>query len=82
VDTIYQSKNQVANITELKSNISCSYTQLDSHIANLERWGLIDDEKPTGNGKARKITFRKSYTHCLSVLTKLKNAIDTVNVFF
>jgi len=74
--------NKRANITDLRTNTISNNITLDKHLANLEKWEMIKDEKPSGNGKARKITLIKPYDFCRFRLLMLKVSIDHVNNFF
>lgn len=82
LNTVLGSKNQVANITDLRNNAVSYSLTLDEHLANMVRWELITDERPEGNGKARRISLQKPYDFCLHELLRLRTAIETINEFF
>jgi hypothetical protein len=77
-----ESTNKTANISDLRTNIISYYPGLDNHLWHLEKWGMIADVKPQGNGKARKITLIKDYQDCKIKLIMLKVSLGQVNEYF
>lgn len=82
INTIVMQKGETASMVQLRYNACGTTHKLENHLSNLERWGLIKDKKPTRNGMPRKISLNQHYGDCMSLLMKIKEAIETVNEYF
>ena len=74
-------KGETASMVQLRYNACGTTHKLEQHLSNLVRWGLVNDKKPDRNGVARQISLSQDYGDCMSILIKLKDAIDTVNEY-
>lgn len=81
INAIVMSKDEVATMSHLRYNSTGINAKLEQHLDNLKKWGMVQDQKPEGFGKARKISLTKTHSECISILTKIKNAIETVNEY-
>lgn len=76
------SKHQYCNHSDLRIVATSAPNKLDTHISNLEAWGLIKNSPPISTGHERKIELIVPYEYCLDKLTELKDAINYVNHCF
>lgn len=74
--------NQRITISDLRNYLEIFQTRLEEHLTYLVKWKMINDEKPTSNGKARIISFAKPYDLCIYDLLNLKSSIDIINKYF
>ena len=70
------------NITQLKEKAVSTTETLDIHLHYLKKWGMIYDQKPNRNGKARKISLTMSYLDAIDKLLELKHSLEKVNERF
>jgi hypothetical protein len=70
------------NITQLKEKAVSTTETLDIHLHYLKQWQMIYDQRPTRNGKARKISLTMPYFDAIDRLLELKHSLETVNERF
>jgi hypothetical protein len=70
------------NITQLKEKAVSTTETLDLHLHYLKKWNMIYDQKPTRNGKARKISLTMNYLDAMDKLLELKHSLEKVNERF
>jgi len=82
--TIFDSKNGIVNMSDLRHLLGLYQSRLEEHLDYLQKWKMIQDKKPQGPGKAREISIDETTTYgeCILSLTHLKTAIGLVNEYF
>lgn len=79
---IKDQKDLKITISDLRNYLEVYQTRLEEHLTYLVKWSMLNDEKPTSNGKARIISFARNYDLCMYDLLNLKYCIDMINKYF
>jgi len=82
IKLLHEADLYTLSLSELRRNVAATDQVLNEHLDQLSTWNIIYDEKPKGNGKARKISLTLNYFEATEILVAIKNSIETINKYF